>query len=83
MLIDSYHDKRTAYEFSVNPAGVKADRYWFNDNNSDEGWDAVWDVKVSRDANGITRRSIRPQTGPVNAATADREPAARPQQPAN
>ena len=54
VLIDSYHDKRTAYEFAVNPAGVKADRYWFNDNNSDEGWDAVWDVKVSRDALGWT-----------------------------
>ena len=26
ILIDSYHDKRTAYEFSVNPAGVKQDK---------------------------------------------------------
>jgi hypothetical protein len=52
VLIDSYHDKRTAYEFAVNPAGVKADRYWYNDNNSDDSWDAVWDVKVSRDARG-------------------------------
>ena len=54
VLIDSYHDKRTAYEFAVNPAGVKFDRYWFNDNNSDDSWDAVWDVKVSRDADGWT-----------------------------
>ena len=54
VLIDSYHDKRTAYEFAVNPAGVKFDRYWFNDNNSDDSWDAVWDVKVSRDAEGWT-----------------------------
>jgi hypothetical protein len=23
VLIDSYHDRRTAYEFSVNPVGVK------------------------------------------------------------
>src|SRR5205823_5275034 len=33
VLIDSYHDRRTAYEFAVNPAGVKQDRYWFDDNN--------------------------------------------------
>src|SRR5215467_13516616 len=31
VLVDSYHDKRTAYEFAVNPAGVKQDRYWYND----------------------------------------------------
>jgi hypothetical protein len=54
VLIDSYHDKRTAYEFGVNPAGVKFDRYWYNDNNSDDSWDAIWDVKVSRDAAGWT-----------------------------
>jgi len=54
ILIDSYHDKRTAYEFAVNPAGVKQDRYWFNDTNSDDSWDAVWDVKVSRDTTGWT-----------------------------
>ena len=45
VLLDSYHDKRTAYEFAVNPAGVKSDRYWYNDNNSDDSWDAVWDVR--------------------------------------
>src|SRR5262245_6695569 len=45
VLIDSYHDRRTAFEFAVNPAGVKQDRYWYNDNQRDDGWDAVWDVK--------------------------------------
>src|SRR3954451_2260636 len=54
VLIDSYHDKRTAYEFAVNPDGVKQDRYWYNDNRSDDSWDAVWDVKVSRDPDGWT-----------------------------
>jgi len=52
ILVDSYHDKRTAYEFAVNPSGVKQDRYWFNDNSRDDGWDAVWDVKVARDQGG-------------------------------
>jgi Domain of unknown function (DUF5916)/Carbohydrate family 9 binding domain-like len=50
VMIDSFHDRRTAFEFGVNPAGVKEDRYWYNDANDDSGWDAVWDVAVSRDA---------------------------------
>ena len=52
LFVDSYHDRRTAYEFAVNPSGVKLDRYWFNDNNRDDSWDAVWDVTVSRDGEG-------------------------------
>ena len=52
VLIDSYHDRRTAYQFGVNPSGVKMDRYWFNDNRRDDSWDAVWDVSVSRDQDG-------------------------------
>ena len=52
IFIDSYHDRRTAYSFSVNAAGVKKDSYFFNDGNQDDSWDAVWDVQVSRDAQG-------------------------------
>jgi hypothetical protein len=52
VVIDSYHDRRTAYEFAVNAAGVKLDRYWFGDGNSDSSWDAVWDVSVTRDREG-------------------------------
>jgi len=52
VLVDSFHDRRSAFEFAVNPAGVKQDSYWFNDNNNDQGWDAVWDVAVSRGERG-------------------------------
>ena len=52
VMIDSYHDRRTGYAFAVNPAGVKQDSYYFNDGNEDQGWDAVWDVAVSRSTNG-------------------------------
>ena len=71
-MVDSYHDRRTAYEFAVNPAGVKQDRYWFNDTNSDTSWDAVWDVAVARrrragaPSSGFRSRScgsIRPRAG--------------------
>jgi len=47
--IDSYHDHRTAFEFAVNPSGVKRDVSWTDDSKTDEDWDAVWDVEVSLD----------------------------------
>ena len=52
VYIDSYYDRRTAYQFSVNPLGVKQDAYWYNENESDDSWDAVWDVVVRRTADG-------------------------------
>ena len=52
VIIDSFHDRRTAFEFGVNPVGVKRDVYWYNDSNEDPGWDAVWDVAVTRDKDG-------------------------------
>ena len=52
VAVDSYHDRRTAFQFWVNPAGVKRDVYVFNDGDEDDAWDAVWDVSVMRDAAG-------------------------------
>jgi len=52
VIIDSYHDRRTGYEFMVNPAGVKRDIYLFNDSQEDVSWDAVWDVKTTVDSLG-------------------------------
>ncbi len=52
LMIDSYHDRRTGYEFIVNPAGVKRDFYVYNDNNEDPSWDAVWDVATAIDSLG-------------------------------
>ena len=52
VVVDSYFDRRSAYEFAVNPVGVKTDRYYFNDGASDDSWDAVWDVEVARGADG-------------------------------
>ena len=31
VIVDSYHDRRTAYEFNVNAAGVKIDQAVYND----------------------------------------------------
>jgi hypothetical protein len=49
VLVDSYHDRRTAYEFAVNPVGVKVDKYWFDDWKEDASWDAVWDAQTAVD----------------------------------
>jgi hypothetical protein len=54
IMIDSYHDRRTGYEFAVNPVGVKRDYYLFDDSNEDGSWDAVWDVATQVDSLGWT-----------------------------
>jgi len=54
VMVDSYHDRRTGYEFGVNPAGVKADLAIYNDGNEDSAWDAVWDVATRIDSLGWT-----------------------------
>src|SRR5690349_2508382 len=54
VLVDSFHDRRTAFHFAVNPAGVKVDTYHYDDIQSDMSWDAVWDVAVARDSLGWT-----------------------------
>jgi hypothetical protein len=43
---DSYNDKRTAFTFAVNPRGVQKDILYFDDNNEDVLWDAVWEAEA-------------------------------------
>ncbi|HEX6749172.1 MAG TPA: DUF5916 domain-containing protein [Longimicrobium sp.] len=52
VIIDSYNDKRTAFRFSANPAGVQKDVFHSNDYNEDVGWDAVWEVATKVDSAG-------------------------------
>lgn len=56
VIIDSFHDRRTAFHFAVNPAGVKRDGFISGDTewSEDFGWDAVWDVATRRDSAGWT-----------------------------
>src|SRR5213083_1402329 len=54
IFLDSYHDRRTGYEFGVNPSGVKLDAQIYNDGNEDFAWDAVWDVATRVDSLGWT-----------------------------
>ncbi|GJQ21345.1 MAG: hypothetical protein HBSIN02_17000 [Bacteroidia bacterium] len=44
---DSYHDHQTAFEFTVNAAGVKTDILISDDGKEeDASWDVVWDAEV-------------------------------------
>lgn len=51
--IDSYHDFRTAFCFSVNAAGVKGDEIISGDgDNRDNNWDPIWYVKTTANEQG-------------------------------
>ncbi|HEX7025371.1 MAG TPA: DUF5916 domain-containing protein, partial [Gemmatimonadales bacterium] len=54
LIIDSYHDRRSGYEFAVNPAGVKRDYVIFDDGNEDDAWDGVWEAGTTVDSLGWT-----------------------------
>ena len=51
VAIDSYHDHRTSFRFSVNPAGVRSDEVTTSDDSwGDESWEPVWDVATRVDS---------------------------------
>lgn len=54
VMVDGYHDRRTGFRFTVNPAGVKRDFYISNDGNEDASWDGVWDAATAIDSLGWT-----------------------------
>jgi len=53
VILDSYHDHRTAAGFSVNPAGVQRDMVRTS-SQDDLSWDAVWRVATTTDSAGWT-----------------------------
>jgi len=55
IVIDSYHDRRTGFEFAVNPGGVKRDYAMYGDDQQeDDAWDGVWEVATQIDSLGWT-----------------------------
>jgi hypothetical protein len=53
--IDSYNDKRTAFSFTINAAGVIGDEFITNNgNNWDANWNPIWYVKTNIDEEGWT-----------------------------
>lgn len=53
VMLDSYHDHRTAFGFDVNPAGVQRDEVKTIEHD-DNSWNAVWRVATSVDSAGWT-----------------------------
>ena len=53
--IDSYHDLRTAFSFTITAAGVKGDEFITNNgNNWDSSWNPIWYAKTNIDDKGWT-----------------------------
>lgn len=51
--IDSYHDKRTAFSFTISVSGVRGDEFVSNDgNNWDVSWNPIWFSKTHVDERG-------------------------------
>ncbi|NII28441.1 carbohydrate binding family 9 domain-containing protein [Pseudoflavitalea sp. X16] len=53
--IDSYHDLRTAFSFTLSVSGVRGDEFVSSDgNNWDANWNPIWYGKTHVDATGWT-----------------------------
>jgi hypothetical protein len=53
--IDSYHDLRTAFSFTISASGVRSDEAVSNDgNNWDASWNPIWFAKTHIDKEGWT-----------------------------
>lgn len=52
--VDPYHDRRSGFQFSVNPAGTILDGTLFNDEGLDRTWDGVWEYAAQMDEQGWT-----------------------------
>ncbi len=61
--IDSYHDLRTGFSFTISAAGVKGDEFISNNgNNWDSSWNPIWYVKTNIDQEGWTAELKIPLT---------------------
>ncbi len=55
ILLDTYHDGRTAYLFTTNSGGVQVDALVRNEGEEvNLDWDGIWSVEGKRDATGWT-----------------------------
>jgi hypothetical protein len=52
--VDPYFDRRSGYQFSVNPSGSIIDKTLYNDEWNDSTWDGVWESAARIDEQGWT-----------------------------
>jgi hypothetical protein len=60
IIIDSYNDERTGFQFAVNPDGVKRDFAVYDDTREDGSWNGIWDVATVVDSLGWTAEYLIP-----------------------
>jgi len=54
LLLDSFHDRRSAFLFRTNPNGAMWDAQLEGFDDLNESWNGIWDVAVDRDSTGWT-----------------------------
>jgi len=55
LVLDTFHDERNGYLFSINPAGAKADAQMANEGReTNRSWDALWTTESRVTENGWT-----------------------------
>ncbi len=54
IYLDSFHDRRNCYWFTLTAAGVQSEGTIANENNYDSAWDAIWESAVARNDSGWT-----------------------------
>ncbi|MBI4583853.1 MAG: carbohydrate binding family 9 domain-containing protein [Planctomycetes bacterium] len=52
IALDTFHDQRNCYLFTVNPNGAKLDFLITNNTEANEDWDGIWDAAGSIDGEG-------------------------------
>ena len=52
--VDPYFDRRSGFQFAVNPSGSIIDGTLFNDEGQDTIWDGIWDSAAGIDEKGWT-----------------------------
>ena len=60
IYIDSMHDRRTAYVFQLNAAGVQSDWLFFGDDQENTDWDAVWEGATAAVKEGWSAEFVLP-----------------------
>ncbi len=60
LLLDTFRDQSNAYYFSTNPNGALVDGLVFANGETNEDWDAIWNVATARSDQGWSAEFVIP-----------------------
>ena len=60
IILDTFHDRRNAFYFAVNPIGGRSEGQITNERQFNTDWNPIWDVEVVRDEKGWTVEAVIP-----------------------